>query len=378
MKSSIEIAVITTVLHNIGDDFVREGILELVQSALEKSGRKIETHVELIHKHSPVTNVYGLEGVRSLRLSRIIDPVARTFRLPNRIGAADLLIQSGAPIYWCHPNGSHCADNEWFDPLVRKRFLRDRRDRKFLNLAGGSCQRYYSDGSELNQCPKCSAYIAEFFDACNLTVLRDELAQKMLNMTGRDAAVLPCTSIFARDQLGIEPEAGEYIVLNFMENGGHFTFGQTIDTEKWRRNFRSLAAGAGKMGKVVVACHNARELSLAKEVTPDVEAFLVPDDHVEFMRFYARARFGIVNRVHSAFMLSSFGKPAAVIGADTRALMIGNMKLPSYFVEDVEDIHPIVEHIAKQEHNYREVSEAVRHSARKEYVDLISKALLPN
>ncbi|MFT5663256.1 MAG: hypothetical protein ACI9JR_000639 [Gammaproteobacteria bacterium] len=371
----ISSTVITTVRHNIGDDFVREGILELIDTAFAESKNRADVSFELIHKHSPITNVYGFERIRSLRLSRIIDPIARTLKLPSRIDTADMLIQSGAPIYWCHPHGSHCADNEWFVPLIRKRFLKDRRERKFLNLAGGSCQRYHSDGTELKQCPKCSSYIADFFDSCDLTVLRDELAQKMLAMTGRDAAVLPCTSIFARDHLKIEPAAGEYIVLNFMENGGHFTFGQTIDTEKWRCNFRSLAATVSKMGKVVVACHNERELSLAKEVTPDVEAFLVPDDHVEFMRFYSRARFGIVNRVHSAFMLSSFGKPAAVIGADSRALMIGNMRLPSYFVEEVEDIDQIVGQVAEQEHSYREVSEEIRRSARRDYIDLISKVI---
>lgn len=372
---SLAVTVITTVNHNIGDDFVREGILHLLKAALPEMGRKRQVTAELIHKHSPVTTVYGLESVRSLRMSQVIEPVARLLHLPDRIAAADLLIQSGAPVYWCHPNGSHCADNEWFDPLIRKRFLKDRRGRKFLNLAGGSCQRYHSDGAELEQCLKCSGYIAEFFDACDLTTLRDELGRKMLNKAGRDADVLPCTSIFARDHLEIDPAEGEYIVLNFMERGGHFTFGQSIDSEKWRRNFRLIAALAGKMGKVVVACHNERELSLAKEVVPDMDAFLVPDDHVEFVRFYARARFGIVNRVHAAFMMASLGKPAAVIGADSRALMIGNMKLPSYYVEDVDDVGPIVEGIALQERSYRDVSAEIRKEASRAYVELLRGVL---
>jgi hypothetical protein len=74
-------------------------------------------------------------------------------------------------------------------------------------------------------------------------------------------------------------------------------------------------------------------------------------------------------------MLSSFGKPAAVIGADSRALMIGNMRLPSYFVEEVEDIDQIVGQVAEQEHSYREVSEEIRRSARRDYIDLISKVI---
>jgi hypothetical protein len=304
-----------------------------------------------------------------------VEPVARALSLPDRIGRADLLVQSGAPIYWCHEDGSCCEKNEWFDPLVRKRFLPDRRGRKFFNLAGGSCQRYYSDASEMERFPDTLDYIAEFFDVCELTTLRDAHARRMLQAAGRDAEVLPCTSIYARDQLRIEPEAGEYIVLNFMENGGHFTFGQTIDKEGWRDNFRRIYALASRMGRVVAACHSPAERDLVREVVPDIEAFIVPDDHVEFMRFYSRARFGIVNRVHAGFMLASFGKPVAVIGTDTRALMIKNLSLPSYFVQDVADPEHIVEQTAAREADYRDEIEHIRTTTRERYVQLIAEAL---
>ncbi|WP_296643794.1 polysaccharide pyruvyl transferase family protein [Roseinatronobacter sp.] len=368
-------AIISTLRHNVGDDFVREGIVGLLQETLarERPGSALE--LDVIHKHSPVTTVYGLERIRSLRLSRLIEPVARALRLPDRIGRADLLVQSGAPIYWCHENGSRCERNEWFDPLVRGRFLSDRRGRRFFNLAGGSCQRYHSDASEMGQFPDTLAYMAEFFDACDLTTLRDVHAQRMLKAAGRDAEVLPCTSIYARDQLRIEPETGDYIVLNFMENGGHFTFGQTIDKERWRDNFRRIHALTSRMGRVVAACHSPAERDLVREVVPDIEAFIVPDDHVEFMRFYAHARFGIVNRVHAGFMLASFGKPVAVIGTDTRALMIANLGLPSYFVEDVTDAEAIVEQTAAREAGYREEIEHIRTLTRARYIELLAEAL---
>jgi len=367
MKTTI----ITTVHHNVGDDFVREGVLHVLQSVMNP-GR-----VELIHKHSPVTAVYGWEGMRSNHLSRIADPLLRLAHAKNRISDADLLIQSGAPVYWCHPGETHCADNEWYDPLVRKRFLADRRGRKFLNIAGGSCQRYHSDGGELDSCPKCRAYIREFYDACDLTILRDKLAQVMLGKAEREAEVLPCTSIFARDYLDIRPQPGEYIVLNFMENGGHYTFGQAIDRDAWRSQFRELAYMAGKIGEVVIACHTREEERLANVVVPELKSFLVPDDHVEFMKFYARARFGIVNRVHAAFMMASLGKPAAVIGNDSRALMIENLNLSSYFVGEVDEVgvENIIENVAGREANYADEIESVREASRSKYAALISSAL---
>lgn len=369
--SDMNATIITTVRHNIGDDFVREGILHLLQPLIDLE------RVELVHKHSPVTAIYGCEHLRNLRLSRLAEPLLRIVRARNRIDDADLLVQSGAPVYWCHQGGPHCADNEWYEPLVRKRFLPYRRGRKFLNLAGGSCQRYHSDGGELDTCTRCRNYIREFFDVCDLTILRDKLAQIMLRQAGRTAEVLPCTSIFARDYLNIKPLPGEYIVLNFMENGGHYTFGQAIDADAWRNQFSNLAKLAGRMGKVVIACHTREEQRIASSVVPDLQTFLVPDDHVEFMKFYARASFGVVNRVHAAFMMASLGKPAAVIGNDSRALMIENLGLQSYYVGDVSKVgvESIIENVAGRTASYVEEIEVLRRSSRDRYTTLISSAL---
>ena len=375
MTKLYKVSYITTVNHNIGDDFVREGLSGLVREALQHELPHVGYEPLLIHKHSPVTNVYGFEAIRSLRASRLIDPALRTIGARNRISEANLLIQSGAPIYWCHENGSRCENNEWFDPLIRRRFLPDCRNRKFFNLAGGSCQRYHDDPENIINFPSTAAYMREFFDVCDLTTLRDTHAQAMLKAVGRDASVLPCTSIFAREALDISPEAGEYIVLNFMENGGHFTFGQAIDAQKWRENFRRIFFHCQKLGRVVLACHNQKEQELAQQVVPDAETFIVPDDHVEFMKFYARARFGIVNRVHAGFMLASLGKPVAVIGNDSRARMISNLNLPSFYVEDVTDPEQIVDVTAQKEHSYRSEIEEIIQAARDKYVELLRASL---
>lgn len=370
-RARLGFAFITTLEHNVGDDFVREGILHLLE-ALGVLGR-----AEFIHKHSPVTTVYGLEAMRLPRSARILDRLARALGARDRIGAADVLVQSGAPVYWCHPGGPHCADNEWFDPLVRRRFLPDRRGRAFLNLAGGSCQRYHSDGSEIAACPKCLAYVQEFFDACTLTLLRDRLARRMLNLAGRDAEVLPCTSIFARDRLRIAPREGEFIVINGMERGGHYDFGQGIDAGRWRERFGELARLARQRGRVVVACHNQAEEAFAREVVPEVERFRVPNDHVELMRFYARARFGVVNRVHAAFMLASLGKPAAVIGNDSRARMLEVLNLPTRFVGEVGsgDLEGLLAGAESRERAYRDEIEAIRSDARTKYLHALEQAL---
>jgi polysaccharide pyruvyl transferase WcaK-like protein len=161
-----------------------------------------------------------------------------------------------------------------------------------------------------------------------------------------------------------------------MEYGGHFTFGQKIDKDKWRHNFRRIADCVEKIGDVVVACHDSKEFALANEVVPDFKTYLVPNNYIEFMKFYSKARFGIVNRVHSAFMLASFGKPATIIGNDSRALMANNLKLPSYYVENVEDAEEVVSNVFELEKIYHETSSVIREAAKKQYISLLTNILM--
>jgi hypothetical protein len=376
---TLHVAIITTLHHNVGDDFVRGGIQSLLAEAVRSGAPEAQPEIEalLIHKHSPITSVRGCSRIRSTRLSNLLDPLARRLHLPNAISTANLLIQSGAPIYWHHPGHSSCEGNEWYEPLILKRHARLRRPIPLLNLAGGSCQRFHSDGSEFQGSPTALSYIHDFFQRCSLTTLRDPLAQRILAQAGHQAEVLPCTSIFARDHHQIEPRQGQTIVLNFMQHGGHYTFGQPIDSRLWQYRFAAIAAAARDLGPVVLACHNATEAALAAELFPSFERFLVPNDPVAFMEFYAGARFGIVNRVHAGFMLASLGKPVAVIGSDSRARMIELLDLPAYFVNDVPDPQTLLADLQNREHDYKSRIEAIRRTTRSRYRKLLQPVLAP-
>lgn len=372
MRKQFEVAFITTTHHNVGDDFVREGIIHLLAARLPHA------KFSSIHKHSPITAFNLLEGVRSPRVSELLYPLLQRLKLlDNKLIGCDLAIQSGAPIYWCHPGTAHCADNEWFGPLIRDTFVPARRTRRLMNIAGGSCQRFQSTGSEPEICPRCIQYIQELFDVCDLTILRDEVAARMLNLADRSAVVLPCSSIFARDRFGILPRAGEYIVVNFMENGGHYTFGQQIDISAWRKHFVELVRQTKHIGRVVIACHSESERRLAAELSPETDIFYIPDDHRALIEFYSHARFGIVNRVHAGFLMASLGKPVTVIGTDSRALMIKNIGLDCQFVSDISDTSwaPILDNLITREATYRDEIEDIRDTTRSRYRELLSPFL---
>lgn len=321
------VSFITTVNHNIGDDFVREGIKYLLKSTLKKDLTFLN-----IHKHVPVSTRYGFEMIRSNKIGDSLDKLFPLWLVPDKVMDSNLLIQSGAPVYWCHSmENSHCYENEWYQPLIERRFIRRRK--KLLNLAAGSCQTYHSDGSEF--CQKCENYLLQFFKECDLTTVRDDLASKIFLQAGIEVSNLPCTSLFAVNEYKICSEQSEYVVVNYMEGGAHYRFGQLIETDKWRNEFSKFYYNLKKKHKVIFACHNLKEVSEAKKIDSEAIIFYKKNDYIAYMKFYAKAKYGVMNRIHGAYMLASLGIPSIIIGNDSRAKMAENIGLESFFVNDV-------------------------------------------
>jgi hypothetical protein len=335
------VSIITTINHNCGDDLVREGIIHLLKQALGP------IKIKLIHKHLPITTRPEFSWLHSSgvdakllrshpnsveRWTRRIDSLLPIFPWSDKLCNCDVLVQSGAPIYWLSA-GYDCAHNEWWFPLIERRWKARAAGRPFLNLAGGACQHWHSDGSEFANRPDVLAYIRQFFDLAKVTTLRDELSAKILGLAGRKAEVLPCTSIFAADQIGVVPLKGEYVVLNYMPGGGHYSFGQQIDAALWEQRFVSFAKAIAARGRCILVCHDQKEIRAAKNLLPGMETFY-SDSYADYLRVYAKAHWGLMNRVHGAFALASLGKPAAVIGSDTRAQMASILGLPVVFVND--------------------------------------------
>ncbi|MGE5804490.1 MAG: polysaccharide pyruvyl transferase family protein [Ignavibacteria bacterium] len=328
---------ITTVEHNVGDDFVREGIKYLLRQVLY--GKEII--FQNIHKHSPITARHGFEWFKNLRISKFNFPSQKLDKLlplqltKDKILEADLVVQSGAPVYWCHKEfGSHCADNEWYDVLIRRRLMKKTKV-KLLNVAAGSCQEFKSDGSEFKECPRDMDYIKEFYSASSLTTVRDKLAQNVLASAGLSSELIPCPSIFAIDEYGLKPGEKKYLIMNYMNIGGHYTFGKKIERSRWLKELKSFYDYIKNKEEVLFVCHNKKELSDAQLIDPEAKTFY-SDNFLDYMKIYANAKYGIMNRVHGAFLMASYGAPSFVIGNDSRATMTNEIGLESMFINDVD------------------------------------------
>jgi hypothetical protein len=75
MKRRATVAVITTIDHNAGDDFVRQGIIYLLRKKLGETG------VALIHKHIPVTVRPEFEWIYYAGLTRVLNNPLRALVL---------------------------------------------------------------------------------------------------------------------------------------------------------------------------------------------------------------------------------------------------------------------------------------------------------
>jgi len=369
----MKVAIITTLNFNIGDDFVREGIIYLLRQYYKNETLTFS----FIHKHSPVTVRYGFENVRGITRSRLLDKALPLSITRDRILECDLLVQSGAPAYWCFADeNNHCATNEWYDLLIKRRHEKIKDHAPLINLAVGTCQPYNSEGEEFftQACKIDADYIRDFYQRAAATTVRGKVAGKVLAGLDCPAPVLPCTSIFGVKNLEIEPQEGEYVALNYMRGGAHFVMGQKIEFEKWQEAFRTFYQTMKEKGeRLVFVCHNAPERDEALKFDPEAEVFF-SENYQDYMRFYAKAKYGIMNRVHGAFMLGSLGKPSFLVGNDTRARIIEEIGQRSYFVNDV-DASMLLNAAAELEesrHTYPEKINTIRDEAFKKYQEVLS------
>ena len=85
----------------------------------------------------------------------------------------------------------------------------------------------------------------------------------------------------------------------------------------------------------LLVCNDRAEEAAASRWFPSVKRFYSAD-HRDYLRTYARARYGLVNRVHAAFAMASFGRLAAVIGNDSRSHMAELIDVPVFDVRAMD------------------------------------------
>ncbi len=332
----MKLGLITTLDTNIGDDFIREGLCNVLRGEFgEKSLQFLP-----VNKHKPLSLYspsHPLVRIRRLPINgyRKRNLLRQFSRLFHRVGSThfdscDAILQCGAPVYW-----KGCGtQTDWSEDLWQDVVARLHRRIPVLNLAAGSCFAV-RNLPETFEDPADATFVRWLYGLCRTTTVRDPLAKKLLESVGCPTDVIRCSAFLFTNPSQSEPTADGPVLINYMEGGGHYDWDQKIDRGRWEQTTRQVIAELRRKHRVVMLCHNAKEKQLAEKLAPDLEHVL-PGSYRDFPRVVRQAKAALCNRMHASVALAGMGIPSVTVGSDTRLLMVEQLGLPCHFVEDVD------------------------------------------
>jgi hypothetical protein len=374
----MRIGLITTLSTNIGDDLVREGICLVLRAA---AGAKTLEFVA-INKHDPLSAYpagHPLAVVR--KVSRLMPRGRRRFEksmarvlypLRNSLfDSCEMVVQCGTPVAWYGCARSEFAGPVW-DQIVGRL---SRVGVVAANLGAGSCYPWTRQPSELTN-EQDAAYLRRILGYCRVTTVRDALAQRLFAQLGSSCQTLPCPAMLTGRLSKVPSTNGEFIIINYMEKGGHYDYGQGIDAVRWRDSLAKVVKSLQKRHQVLMLCHNEQEYELARKFASPASPFL-PRDTAELLSILSRAKAGICNRLHAAVALAGIGIPSVAVGNDTRLRMVQELGLPCHYVEetDSEQLEQELESLVSERPRHMERLLTMRDRAYEAYSD-IARGLL--
>jgi hypothetical protein len=333
----MKVGLITTLSTNLGDDFIREGIVY----ALRHTFPTHQFELVLVNKHEPAT-IYPL--IHPIGWSRILPThfmrsVATELlsQLFYRLGRSklddcDLIIQCGAPVFF-----KKCWLTEWSNPIWRHVLGRLSKNKTVLNLAAGSCYQWEQMPEKISE-RREQRFIRDILGYCKLTTVRDKLAERVVAPLAGNAtyARIPCSAFLAplayMPKLYNLSDDDKYVMLNYMAGAGHYDYGLNINHKKWESTVVELTHKLKLRHKVALICHNEAEVALAKALDLDVPIFY-PQSIEEYFQIASMAKCGVFNRLHACVGFAGLGIPSVGVGVDSRMLMVREIGLPTHYVK---------------------------------------------
>lgn len=327
----MKIGLITTLNTNIGDDFIREGICNLLKSFY--GGAPLEFIP--VNKHEPFTVFPSLHparlahGVRLTVGGRFMNGAANLLAKTgkSRFDDCGLIVQCGAPVLW--PNCNKC---EWAFPLWYSVIGRLHEKIPVLNLAAGSCYPWEKQPEKIDD-PADARFLKTISSYCAETTSRDVLAQKLFSSIGVKTRFLPCTALLAGGTGRKPGQYRDFILINYMPGAGHYDWGQHNDPLAWEKTVSALISNLKKKHKVAMLCHNEDERRAALKLAPDLPV-IFPRTPEEYFSTVAGAKAAVCNRLHASVGMAGIGIPSIAIGTDTRLLMVDALGIPALYIKD--------------------------------------------
>jgi len=370
----MRIGLITTLKTNIGDDLIREGICLLFQEAFK--GHQIQ--FISVNKHIPMSVYPFWHPVHLEKITRFL-PMGR-FRIGQfikrfaiklkrtRFDGCQLIVQCGAPVLW--PNCHLC---EWAEPLWYQVVGRLSESLPVLNLAAGSCYPWERQPFRISDHGEAQ-FLKKILGYCQMTTVRDPLAQNLFTSLGEDTTLIPCSAFLAGRGKVNNRHHGKIVLINYMSGAGHYDWNQGINPYHWRNTVTALIGQLRKRHPLAFLCHNESEYHMAQELAPEIPR-LFPKTVGEYFDLVSNARVAICNRMHASVGLAGLGIPSIAVGTDTRLLMVNTIGLPSFYVKEMNlnQIEQGLEDLIRDLPKERERLLTLQSETWNRYLEIISK-----
>lgn len=371
----MRIGLITTLNTNIGDDFIREGICRVLRILFE--GYKIE--FVAVNKHKPLTvfpkwHISRLAGAiqylprAKYRIRRTIEGFTSQFGL-SKFHSCDLIVQCGTPVFW-----PSCHRAEWAKPLWHNIVGSLSRKIPTLNIAAGSCYPWERQPTTIVD-TRDAQYLRAILSYCELTTVRDILAQHLCSSLGTQAPLIPCSAFLAPENSIGKLNRSGVVLINYMEGAGHYDWNQGIDPSSWRKTISSLIKNLKTRHRLAFLCHNELEFELAWRLDPLIPR-LWPRTASEYFSLISDAKVALCNRLHASVALAGLGIPSVAVGTDTRLLMVEALNLPCFYVKEAssEKLEYRLEDLF--EHRFREKEHllSLKSETLRQYIENVGNA----
>lgn len=335
-RRPLRIGLLTTLGRNIGDDFIREGLVEVARRVAQR--RTLE--FVPVDKHEPHTVYPAWHPIRmgytkGFRLRPHVGPLRRQAErfLPpfglTRFDACDVVLQCGTPVIWEGCRNSEWARLIWRDVLARIA----RRGVPVLNLGGGACYPWERRPATLRGDPD-EAFVRLMLDAARVTTARDRLTRSLLASLGYEVPILACPALLVGQTHATSTRPTRKVLINYMRGGGHYDWGQGIDAKSWEETMRQTVSHVRRQDwEPLFLAHDAGEMELAARIWPDMPR-VHPAGSREYFEVVRDAAFGVFNRMHAGVAVAGLGVPSVTAGTDARNLMVENLGLPVFYIKE--------------------------------------------
>ncbi len=371
------VLLVSTLQHNPGDEFIRFGVEHVLRRILP------EAVFNTVHKHDPRTifaDFRRREGAHNRFVASMlyrIYAMSRRSSDVNLLDRADLVVFAGTPFIWragARLLPSTCANAEWIAPTWGRLFS-DLRHKPVLNLAAGTGAPQQRQLDGILSDSTVMSFVRRAVRRAKLTTARDAQTRQIIKQLGYDIPLIPCTSLLAARGAGLAAREPEYVAVNVMPSGAHSWRGQRGDPGRWRDTIEKVVASLEKRHELLFVAHSRDEDETAARWFPGHRRFFSADA-LELLKVYSRARFGICNRVHAAAGIATFGRPALVVGGDSRINLIEQFGLPAvdYREADARAIVDLIDRI-EGDGGYAQRLKSRADQAEKEYIGAVGAAL---